>query len=89
MNNRTEIARKRTSARRALLARIKVRAGCAVCGYDDAACALDFNHFKGEKVADLTKMVTYRMDRIVQEIAKCVVLCANCHRRWTQNEWAG
>lgn len=82
-------SRDRANTRRALLAKIKVRRGCAVCGYDESPNALDFNHYKGEKVANLTKMTTYSWHRIAEEIAKCVVLCANCHRRWTHEGWAG
>ena len=71
---------------RGALGRLKQRVGCAICGYNASAVALDFNHFKGAKRADITKMVTYSWTSIRNELAKCVVLCANCHRRWTHGD---
>lgn len=73
----------RVKARRDFIGLAKTRAGCAICGFDEHPAALDFNHFKGEKVADLTKMSTYSWERIFEEIKKCVVLCSNHHRIWT------
>jgi hypothetical protein len=46
---------------------------------------LEFDHVRGIKVLDVSVMVArgYRWRRIESEIAKCVVRCANCHRRRT------
>lgn len=61
----------------------KASAGCARCGEDDPRC-LDFHHRDtGAKEMGISEMVThgYGTDRLRTEIAKCDVLCANCHRR--------
>lgn len=79
-------AKRRGYAVRAILAKIKLKHGCAMCGYKEHACAIDFNHYKGEKRADLTRMVTYGWPAIVAEIKKCVLLCSNCHRVYTQSK---
>ena len=57
--------------------------GCVRCEEDDPAC-LDYHHREEtEKVMTVSEMVThgYSKDRLRAEIAKCVLLCANCHRK--------
>lgn len=73
-------ARSRAIKSRRILDEAKLRRGCAVCSYNEHAVALDFNHYKGAKRADITKMVTYSWASIIEELRKCVVLCSNCHR---------
>jgi len=55
---------------------------CIDCGEDDIV-VLDFDHVRGKKVCDVSRMVGsgYRLWRIKAEIQKCVVRCANDHRR--------
>lgn len=55
---------------------------CEKCGFAHPA-ALDFHHQDGEqKESDVAVLVHdgYSKERILEEIAKCIVLCANCHR---------
>lgn len=61
---------------------IKMDSGCVDCGYRQAPEALDFDHVRGEKVMDLCRMATAfkSMKRVLDEVAKCEVVCANCHR---------
>ena len=62
---------------------LKVEAGCADCGYNAHPAALDFDHLPGtEKTLDVTQLVHGMASRarILAEIAKCEVVCANCHR---------
>ncbi|TYL39724.1 hypothetical protein CV102_05420 [Natronococcus pandeyae] len=56
--------------------------GCLRCGVDTAAC-LDFHHVnETTKEMAVGRMVTfgYGTEALRAEIAKCIVLCANCHR---------
>jgi hypothetical protein len=57
--------------------------GCVDCGEDDF-CVLDFDHVKG-KAGSVVRLARYgyAWSKIRAEIAKCVVRCANCHRRRT------
>jgi len=57
---------------------------CVDCGGDDIL-VLEFDHVRGRKKADVVKLVKqgYSLKTIQKEIAKCVVRCANCHRRRT------
>jgi len=72
----------------AVLKRYKVRKGCAKCGYNKNAQALQFNHIDPKDKCFLIakraqKMYLGRHTKgkrdIKAELAKCEVLCANCH----------
>ena len=58
------------------------RGGCSDCGESDLAC-LDFHHETGEKDDTVARMIAdgRPKDIVRSEIRKCIVLCANCHRR--------
>lgn len=86
------IARQRLSARKCQIRRneenrkwindYKISKGCSVCGYKSHAAALDFDHLErsdkkftiGKRLGGLSK------ERLLAEIEKCRILCANCHR---------
>lgn len=58
---------------------------CIDCGESDPV-VLDFDHVRGAKVADVKRLVAgshVSLRRVLEEIAKCEVRCANCHRRIT------
>jgi hypothetical protein len=67
---------------RAKLSEIKLAAGCADCGYNKASEALDFDHVRGMKDFNVCRMATAfkTMQRVLEEVDKCEVVCANCHR---------
>lgn len=56
---------------------------CADCGEADPV-VLEFDHIS-EKSFDVSRGVqsAYGIDRLLQEISKCEVVCANCHKRRT------
>lgn len=56
---------------------------CANCGENNPIC-LDFHHSDSKlKDKEVANMITegYSQSSILKEIRKCVVLCANCHRK--------
>jgi len=59
---------------------------CVDCGEDDPI-VLELDHVRGKKVAGVSQLVhnTRSLKVIEDEIAKCEVVCANCHRRRTAN----
>ncbi len=82
-NREARIARKdrRRQELREWLHKLKRdKLACEQCG-EERPPALDFHHPK-EKERGIAEMVSYGYSRasIREEIEKCVVLCANCHR---------
>lgn len=54
---------------------------CSECGYDKCKDALDFHHVNpAEKEFIMAAAWTLSEQRIKEEVSKCVILCANCHR---------
>ena len=60
---------------------------CELCGENHPA-TLDFNHRNpSEKEFNVGEMVAVQgKARILKEIAKCQILCSNCHRIYHWNE---
>jgi len=54
---------------------------CEQCGWTDHR-ALEFHHHKDDKKESISRLVAhgYSWNTIEEEIKKCQVLCANCHR---------
>lgn len=68
---------------------IKIKSICLDCGYSDPR-ALQFHHIsdKDGNVADAIRRA-WGLEKLKKEIAKCVVLCANCHQIRHFNERSG
>jgi 5-methylcytosine-specific restriction endonuclease McrA len=61
---------------------------CVICGETNTA-ALDFHHIEpASKTRPIPHMISggYSLDAIKAEIAKCQILCANCHRKQTAKD---
>lgn len=55
--------------------------GCAICGEHDPIC-LDFHHYDpNEKQFNMSAAVMKTIPDLINEASKCVVVCANCHRK--------
>ena len=54
---------------------------CIDCGISDIR-VLEFDHVRGEKKAAISNLVSsaVSISKIEEEIEKCEVRCANCHR---------
>jgi hypothetical protein len=65
---------------------VLVESGCVDCGESDV-CVLDFDHV-GHKTGGVMQLAHREVGlrRLREEIARCVVRCANCHRRRTACE---
>lgn len=57
---------------------------CIKCGYDKCIEALDYHHIDpATKTDTVARLLThYNADDGLDEIKKCVLLCANCHREF-------
>lgn len=69
----------------------KAEIGCQACSERHPAC-LDFHHRDpSQKELEVSKIVHlhgWSKERIEAEIAKCDILCANCHRKlhWMERQ---
>lgn len=72
--------RKHNAKRRGAIRAYKLAVGCQRCGFRESAVALDFHHIDAAtKHFTISKNVA-QSARVSAELAKCTVLCANCHR---------
>lgn len=92
LENRERQLQRMSETRPAYKARIAAQVNrlkdrpCADCGLRYPPFVMDFDHVSGDKrfnVGDIRGGGA--MDRILAEIAKCDVVCANCHRLRTHS----
>ena len=73
------VRRRRLTARnRQMLREIKERP-CFDCGGSFPYYVMDFDHLE-DKVREVSRMTTYGPQQVLAEMAKCDLVCANCHR---------
>lgn len=79
---------------------LKLRQGCALCGYNKSSFALQFAHIdastkyrdRNGKIVEPSDMIKgrhrsrYSRATVLAEIEKCIILCANCHAEITHSE---
>ena len=81
--HKKEIYKKRLLRRRKLKEyAVKLLGGrCNKCKYNKCPAALDFHHNKGQKEGLMAHIIKNgSKQKILKEVNKCIVLCANCHR---------
>lgn len=62
---------------------------CVDCGETDPV-VLDCDHVKGDKQANISEMLNDARpwQIILEELSKCEIRCANCHRRKTAKQFS-
>lgn len=63
------------------LDKFKANLGCLFCNENEPIC-LDFHHVgedKEDQISNLVRKGSYK--KLQKEIKKCVLVCANCHRK--------
>lgn len=78
-----EVNRKKKSYLQELVNSIKGEYGCQNCDEDDPDC-LDFHHLDpSKKEFTISEQIRKKVnpDKLLAEISKCIVICANCHRK--------
>lgn len=56
---------------------------CEVCGYNKNISSLEFHHKNPSEKSfplDVRHLSNTNIDKLKEEVAKCILLCANCHR---------
>jgi predicted HNH restriction endonuclease len=83
------ISKKRhRNKKRDYVTRKKRETGCQVCRWNGCEKALDLHHVDpSEKSGNFNKIISNGSIKAMEdELEKCVVLCANCHRLVHANE---
>lgn len=59
----------------------KRQQGCIICGESEPYC-LDMHHLNpNEKETTVSSLTSSGWTKLMKEASKCVVVCANCHRK--------
>lgn len=59
---------------------------CADCGNSYPDYVMDYDHLDAKtKFKMVSKLINYSFGKIKEEVAKCELVCANCHRIRTHN----
>ena len=74
-----EYTKKRAAVIKKYIDNIKSKP-CNDCGVKYPPYVMDFHHTGDDKIYTIAAMGTYSIEKIDKEIAKCDLLCANCHR---------
>lgn len=53
---------------------------CSICGYNKCVNALEFHHKKDKERAVAKLLKDNSREKVLKEVKKCILLCANCHR---------
>ncbi len=60
---------------------LKTKTPCVDCGINYPYYVMDFDHVRGVKQCNVMELVsTLSKKKIDEEIAKCEIVCSNCHR---------
>lgn len=56
---------------------------CEICGYDKNYASFDFHHLNPEEKEfqlDARHLSNTKIEKLMEEAKKCILICANCHR---------
>lgn len=62
---------------------------CTDCGKSFPTCCMQFDHIGDNKLYDIASMTSCATAKILEEIEKCELVCANCHAIRTNNRFKG
>lgn len=73
---------RRKQLKRDYVQKLKTETPCTDCGIRYHYSVMDFDHVRGEKRYPVSKIVAANIgfDYLLEELEKCDVVCANCHR---------
>lgn len=85
-NQKNSYSKQQERARKRKLEAINLKGGgCNVCGYNKNYSALVFHHLEPSQKdfgLDSRKFSNKSIDKIKEELAKCILLCSNCHHEF-------
>jgi len=81
-NKKKEYYQNIYNQRKQFLDDYKMRLGCQMCGYNKHPKALCFDHidpYSKDKKYSAKQLQRWNETKLLEELNKCRVLCANCH----------
>lgn len=91
LEDRSKANYARVKARRQRLKELAIEykgGKCEVCGYSRSIWALEFHHKESsQKDFSVSKYQTLAWSKLKQELDKCMIVCANCHREIHHDEY--
>lgn len=78
----------RTEQNRRYVESMRSQSKCVDCG-EDNPIVLQFHHRDGKEKYPISMYVRWSFSRLKEELAKCDVVCANCHLIRHHNEQSG
>jgi len=86
--SRTKRPEAKLSKKRELVRSLKAKP-CVVCAKSFHPCQMDFDHVRGVKRGEVSQLTSLSREEILEEVGKCDVVCANCHRIRTNSRPQG
>lgn len=91
--NKAEHKLRRDKATQTLVDEIRIlkeAAPCKDCGNKYPHYVMDFDHVNDDKVGNISRLAhDGRREAVLKEIAKCELVCSNCHRVRTYKRFMG
>jgi hypothetical protein len=78
-----EFGRLRRRKVRDFVADYKKSTPCADCGNNFEHYIMEFDHVRGKKLFEISRIGSRSIGTVRIEMKKCDLVCANCHRRRT------
>lgn len=80
----SQIVKDRYDKNKDILNQTKIGKCCEKCGYNRCVEALDYHHIDpNTKLDTVARLAThFNIETALEEIKKCSILCANCHREY-------
>jgi hypothetical protein len=67
---------------------LKEKTPCTDCGINYPYYVMDFDHIQ-DKIKNVGRLMKNSHNTLLKEIAKCEIVCSNCHRERTQKRLIG
>lgn len=71
--------RRRREENQAFLKELKESQPCMDCGREYPYYVMQFDHVRGQKLFNVAEMKAESRERVLKEVSKCGIVCANCH----------
>lgn len=83
MSNKLSSTQRRAAQLAEIVREAKTNKPCVDCRVIYPAYVMDFDHVRGVKCFAISMRKNISAGPLYEEIAKCDVICANCHRERT------